>query len=123
MSIPGDIKTTPFDALWYNAPFDEFLKVRIRLTNGGVRRIGFHLKSTVGPDRIEIDPANGCLDPSETTTLWVTVKPFSGADTSSDRVTIEWTDAPPSAAKKYVRDWFTGDSIVRRKNMALKYNE
>ena len=66
MSIPGDNKIVPFDKLWYNAPVDEFLKVRIRLTNGGVRRIGFHLKSTVGPDRIEIDPANVCLDANET---------------------------------------------------------
>ena len=113
----------PFDKIWYNAPFDEFLKVRVKLTNAGVRLIGFHLKSTVGPDRIEIDPANGALDANETTTLWVTCKPFAGANTASDRVTVEWTDAPGGAPKKYNRDWFTGDSIVRRKNIALMYNE
>ena len=139
MTVPGDIKTIPFDKLWYNAPFDEFLKVRVRITNGGVRRIGFHLKSTVGPDRIEIDPANGCLDPSETVCIFFISnksiffifldhivgdsKPCQGGDNNSDRVTIEWTDSPASAPKKYSRDWFTGDSIVRRKNIALQYNE
>ncbi|MCP3663708.1 MAG: motile sperm domain-containing protein [Gammaproteobacteria bacterium] len=144
--MPGDIQTEPSTKMVFNSPDSEKNRYNFRLTNLGGKRMGWAVKTT-NMARIFIDPPCGCLDAKEAVSftrrhpkfmsvcfvlfsafqqvmMTIAIEPFdyASASTANDRFTIEWTDAPEGAAKKFQREWFQSDGIVRRKNIPLEYN-
>ncbi|KAL3108017.1 hypothetical protein niasHT_014023 [Heterodera trifolii] len=119
---PEDVATMPTQKIVFNAPFDIKGTCYMRVINPGTKRIGYAFKTTK-PKRINVSPSTGVLGPKE----FVNVAIFCGAfdpgseDTKSDRVIVQWTNAPdPAAAFKL--EWFQGDRKVRRKALPIEYN-
>ncbi|KAL3109503.1 hypothetical protein niasHT_016126 [Heterodera trifolii] len=119
---PEDVATMPTQKIVFNAPFDIKGNCYMRVINPGTKRIGYAFKTTK-PKRINVSPSTGVLGPKE----FVNVAIFCGAfdpgseDTKSDRVIVQWTNAPdPAAAFKL--EWFQGDRKVRRKALPIEYN-
>ena len=96
---------------------------KLQIINTGGHRIGFAFKTT-NPQRLNMDPPNGVLDPKESINIAVSCDAFDAATeaTNNDRVTVEWTNTPDGAAKQFRREWFQGDGMVRRKNLPIEYN-
>ncbi|VDO96641.1 unnamed protein product [Soboliphyme baturini] len=122
-TLPGDIITQPSQVVYFNAPFDDKKNIPMQITNNGTRRIVWALKCT-NLKRLSVDPPAGILDPNETVSLWIGCEPFNYQleNTEGDRITVEWTDAPPDAPKRFNREFFQGDVIIRRKNIQIAYN-
>ena len=95
----------------------------IKVFNSSGHRIGFAFKTT-NPQRLNMDPPNGVLDPKEGINIAISCDAFDPAaeNTNNDRVTVEWTNTPEGAAKQFRREWFQGDGMVRRKNLPIEYN-
>uniref|UniRef100_A0A915J3Z1 Major sperm protein n=1 Tax=Romanomermis culicivorax TaxID=13658 RepID=A0A915J3Z1_ROMCU len=123
-TAPGDLLSEPRDRVWFNAPFIDKWTVTIRIVNDGTKQIGWALK-TNAPARISANPAMGVLNSKETQLLVITCEPFNNqtVDVSADRITFEWCLTPSSnTAKIFRKEWFQEDVIIRRKNMAISYN-
>uniref|UniRef100_A0A914UI87 Major sperm protein n=1 Tax=Plectus sambesii TaxID=2011161 RepID=A0A914UI87_9BILA len=121
---PSDIVTQPHAKIVFNAPYDNMRAYQIKVINVGDRRIGYAIKTT-NLRRLHIDPPAGVLEPRETALLTVNCEAFdvNSEDTNSDRITIEWTNAPNNAAAgQFRREWFQSDGTVRRKNLPIEYN-
>ncbi|KAL3068213.1 hypothetical protein niasHS_016407 [Heterodera schachtii] len=131
---PEDVATEPTQKVVFNAPFDNLATCRVRVTNTGTKRIGYNFKTatrragsafkTTKPKRINIIPPHGVLRPKKSVYVAITCDAFDpdNEDTEGDRVTVEWTNTPDSAATVFKPEWFQGDGIVRRKNLAIEYN-
>ncbi|KAL3068210.1 hypothetical protein niasHS_016404 [Heterodera schachtii] len=131
---PEDIATMPTQKVVFNAPFDNLATCFVRVTNPGTKRIAYAFKTAAKrtgcafkptkPKRINMIPPNGVLGPKKSVNVAVTCDAFDpdNEDTEGDRVTVEWTNTPDPAATVFKPEWFQGDGIVRRKNLAIEYN-
>ncbi|KAL3070153.1 hypothetical protein niasHS_016862 [Heterodera schachtii] len=134
---PEDIATEPTQKVVFNAPFDKMATawVVVRLgvvTNPGTKRIGYAFNTkrigsafkTTKPKRLNVIPPNGTLGAKKSVKVAITCDAFNpdGEDTEGDRVTVKWTNTPDPAATVFKPEWFQGDGIVRRKNLAIEYN-
>ncbi|KAL3117835.1 hypothetical protein niasHT_001426 [Heterodera trifolii] len=135
---PEDVATEPTQKVVFNAPVRQ---VGHRLGGGAfgrgdqhrdearynfktaTRRAGSAFKTTK-PKRINIIPPHGVLRPKKSVYVAITCDAFDpdNEDTEGDRVTVEWTNTPDSAATVFKQEWFQGDGIVRRKNLSIEYN-
>ncbi len=149
---PGDIVTQPSHKIVFNAPFDQkhtyYIRVSLpsvappsssfvqppltppspslQMYNSSGRQIGWAIKTT-NPRRLGVDPPCGVLDPKESVLMAVSCNAIESeeeqqAQTSNDRITVEWTNTPEGATKQFRREWFQGDGMVRRKNLPIEYN-
>lgn len=79
---------------------------------------------TTNVKRLSVDPPCGILEAKETIIMAVSCDPFNAAteNLTNDRITIEWANAPEDGSKKFHREWFQGDIMIRRRNLPIEYN-
>uniref|UniRef100_A0A914CJL2 Major sperm protein n=1 Tax=Acrobeloides nanus TaxID=290746 RepID=A0A914CJL2_9BILA len=120
---PGVIQTQPNAKIVFNSPYDVKHTYHIKINNSSARRICWAIK-TNNAVRLGVDPPYGVLDPKEAVLLAVSCDAFdfASADTSNDRIIVEWTNTPEGAAKQFRIKWFQSDGMVRRKNLPIEYN-
>ncbi len=126
LAIPADVKTEPAEGFVFNCPFVKPQKCTLRLSNTGLKRIGFSLKST-NIKRFKFSPTCGALGPWEKTTLNFTCEAIDDYDEklqkekTPNRITLEWVNAPNNE-EGFHRDWFAINGLVRRKMINITYN-
>ncbi|VDP44389.1 unnamed protein product [Soboliphyme baturini] len=112
--------------LYFNAPFDDKKNLPIRITNSGTRRIVWALKCT-NLQRLSVDPPAGVLDPRESVSFGqIVAEVLTYAIGNSLQIGRQdysrMEDAPEDAPKKFNREYFQSDVIIRRKNLQISYN-
>ncbi|KAF1759414.1 hypothetical protein GCK72_015881 [Caenorhabditis remanei] len=115
---PGDIETQPATKIVFKGPYADQITYHqcIKVINSSARRIAYCIKTT---KRLRVNVPCGVLEPKEGANLIVSFKKLFGR--VDDHITVEWINTPDGAGE-FRREWFQGDSMVRKKNLPIEYN-
>jgi len=114
------IATEPLKNLVFNAPFSQRQKANLRLTNNAGKTFYWQIKSTK-PKFLIPSPTNGVLKPNENVVLMVNCE-ATPVPPASDRLSIEYVDAPDDAVK-CDKTAFEGAAAVNRRVIIVISNE
>ncbi len=110
---PGDIRTEPSQKLVFNAPFSEKNVYHCRLTNLGVHRIGWAIK-TMNKRRLNVDPPAGELHALESQLMTVSCErvDYVNENMNNDRQRSSGRMLPRAPSRSDANGWRLPDGCA-----------